>query len=74
MCRSQIPPLPKNRGQYQQKQQTQTRKVKNMNEEDNQTIEPPLEEEDDELESIDPEPTKYITELMEDWNNTNLIE
>ena len=74
MCRSQIPPLPKNRGQYQQRQQTQTRNVKNINEEDNQTIEPTLEQKDDELETIDPEPTMYFTELMEGWNKTNLIE
>ena len=74
MCRSQIPPLPKNRGQYQQRQQTQTRNVKNINEEDNQAIEPSLKAEDDELETIDPEPTMYVTELMEDWNKTNLFE
>ena len=46
LCRSQIRPLPKIRGQCSQRQQTQTRNVKNINEEDNQTIEPPLEEED----------------------------
>ena len=49
-------------------------KTENINEEDNQTIEPPLDEEDDELETIDPEPTMYIKELMEDWNKINLIE
>ena len=73
MCRSQIPPLPKNSGQYQQRQQTRTRNVKDINEEDNQTIEPPLEE-DDETEKIDPKPTMYIKELMEDCNKINLIE
>ena len=56
-----------------QRQQTQTRNVKNINEESNQAIEPPLEEEDDELETIDPEPTMYITKIMEDWNKINLI-
>ena len=74
MFRSQIPPLPENRGQYQQRQQQQTRNVTNINEEDNHTIASPLEEEEDKLETIDPEPTMYITELMEDWNKINLIE
>ena len=73
MCRSQLPPLPKNRGQYQQRQDQQTRNVKNINEEEEETIAPPLEEEEDE-ESIDPEQTMYITELMEDWKKINLIE
>ena len=68
MCRSQLPPLPKNRGQYQQRQNQQTRNVKIINEEE-ETIAPPLEEE----ESIDPEQTMYITELMEDWKKINLI-
>ena len=48
--------------------------MKNISEEDNQTIAPPLEEEEDEMETIDPEPTMYITEQMEDWNKINLIE
>ena len=74
MCRSQIPPLPKNRGQFQQRQQQQTGNIKNISEEDNQTIAPPLEKEEDEMETIDPEPTMYITEQMEDWNKINLIE
>ena len=65
---------PQSRGQYPQRQQTQTRNVRNINEVDNQTVEPPLEEEDYELETIDPEPTMYITELIEDWNKINLIE
>ena len=73
MCRSQLSPLPENRGQYQQKQQTQTRNVKNITEEEKQTIGPPLEE-DYETETIDPEPTIYIRELMEDWSTINLIE
>ena len=73
MCRSQIPSLPKNRGQYQQRQFQQTRNVKNITEKEEETIAPPLEEEEDE-ETIDPEPTMYITELMEDWNKINLIE
>ena len=30
-CRSQLPPLPKNRGQHQQRQKQQTRNVKNIN-------------------------------------------
>ena len=34
ICRSQLPPLPKNRGQYQQRQNQQTRNVKNINEEE----------------------------------------
>ena len=46
--------------------------MKIKNEENNQTIEPPLEEED-ETETIDPEPMMYITELIEDWNKINLI-
>ena len=73
MCRSQLPPLPKNRGQYQQPQIQQTRNVKNINEEEEEIIAPPLEEEEEE-ESIDPEQTMYITELMEDWKKINLIE
>ena len=73
MCRSQIPSLPKNRGQYQQRQFQQTRNVKNIIEEEEETIAPPLEEEEEE-ETIDPEQTMYITELMEDWNKINLIE
>ena len=73
MCRSQIPPLPKNRGQYQQRQIQQTGNVKNINEEEEETIAPPLEEKE-EKESINPEPTMCITELMEDWNKINLIE
>ena len=73
MCRSQILSLTKNRGQYQQRQFQQTRNVKNITEEEEETIAPPLEEEEDE-ETIDPEPTMYITELMEDWNKINLIE
>ena len=75
MCRSQIPPLPKNRGQFQQRQQQQTRNVRNINEEeDSQTIAPPLEEEEEEIETKDQESTMYITELMRDWNKINLIE
>ena len=74
MCRSQIPPLPKKRGQFQQRQQQQQpRNLNNLNEEDNQTIAPSLEEEEDEIEIIDAEPTIYITELMEDGNKNNLI-
>ena len=73
MCRSQIPSLPKIRGQNQQRQFQKTRNVKNITEEEEETIAPPLEEEEDE-ETIDPEPTMYITELMEDWNKINLIE
>ena len=73
MCRSQIPSLPKNRGQYQQRQFQQTRNVKNIIEEEEETIAPPLEEEEEE-ETIDPEQTMYITELMEDWKKINLIE
>ena len=69
MCRSQITPLPKNRGQFQ-RQSEQTRNVKNINEEEEETIAPPLEEEE-ENETIDPELTRYITELMEDWNKIN---
>ena len=72
MCRSQLPPLPKNRRQYQQRQNQQTRNVKNINEEEEEIIAPPLEEEEYE-ESIDPEQTMYITELMEDWKKINLI-
>ena len=53
---------------------TTNKKRKNKNEEDNKTIAPPLEEEEDEIETIDPEPTMYITELMEDWIKINLIE
>ena len=63
MCRSQIPPLPKNRGRYLQKQITQTRNLKDINELDTQEIEPPLEKEN-EIETIGPEPTMYITELI----------
>ena len=74
MCRSQTPPLSMNRGQFQQRQQQQTRNVKNINEEDNQIIAPSLEEEEDDIETIDPEPAMYITELIEDWNKINLIE
>ena len=73
MCKSQLPPLPRNRGQYQQRQQTQTRNVKNITEEEKQTIEPPLEEDYD-IETFDSEPTMYIRELMEDWSTVNLIE
>ena len=73
MCRSQLPPLPKNRGQYQQRQNQKTRNVKNINEEEEETIATPLEEEEDE-ESIDSEQTMCITELMEDWKKINLIE
>ena len=73
ILRSQIPLLPKNRGQYSQRQQIQTRNVKNINEEKTQEIEPPLEEED-EIEKIDPEPTMYITDFMADWNTINIIE
>ena len=47
--------------------------MKNINEKDTQEIEPPLDEED-EIETVDPEPTMYITELMENWNTINLIE
>ena len=47
--------------------------MKIITEKDNQTIEPPLEEEY-ERETLDPEPTMYIRELMEDWNRINLIE
>ena len=65
MCRSQLPPLPKNRGQNQQRQNQQTRNVKNINVEEEETIAPPLEEEEEE-ELIDPESTMYIAELMED--------
>ena len=72
MCRSQIPPLPKNRGHFQRQNQ-QTRNVKNINEEEEETIAPPLEEEE-ENKTIDTEPTMYITELMEDWNKMNYIE
>ena len=73
ICRSQLPPLPKNRGQYPQRQNQQTRNVKNISVEKEQTIAPPLDEEEEE-ESIDPEPTMYITEFMEDWKKINLIE
>ena len=72
MCRSQIPQLPKNRGHFQRQNQ-QTRNVKNINEEEEETIAPPLEEEE-ENETIDPEPTMYLTEFMEDWNKINYIE
>ena len=72
ICRSQIPPLSKNRGQFQRQNQ-QTRNVKNINEEEEETIAPPLEEVQAN-ETIDSEPTKYITELMEDWNKINYIE
>ena len=65
MCRSQLPSLPRNRGQYQQRQQTQSKNVKNITEEENQSIEPPLEEEYD-IETVDPEQTMYIRELKED--------
>ena len=68
-----MPPLPKNTGQFLQRQQTQTRNMNNINESDTQEIEPPLEGAD-EIETTDPEPTRYITELMEDWNKVNLIE
>ena len=73
LCRSQIPPLPRNRGQFQQRQQMQTRNVKNITEEGIQEIELPLEEEY-ETETKDPEQTIYIRELMEDWSSVNLIE
>ena len=73
MCRSQLPPLPRDRGQYQQRQQTQTRNVKNITEEEKQTIEPQLEV-DYNIETLDSEPTMYIRELMEDWSTINLIE
>ena len=63
MCRSQLPPVTKNRGQYQQRQQTQTRNVKNIIEEDNQKIEPQLEEEYG-SETLDPESTMNIRELI----------
>ena len=43
MCRSQIPPLPKNRGQFQRQTQ-KTRNVKNINEEEEKIKAPPLEE------------------------------
>ena len=72
MCRSQLPPLPRNREQYQQRQQTQSKNVKNITEEENQSIESPLEEEYD-IEKVDPEQTMYIRELMEDWSTVNLI-
>ena len=42
-------------------------------EKEEETIAPPLEEEE-ENETNDPEPTMYITELMEDWNKINYIE
>ena len=73
MCRSQLPQLPRNRGQYQHRQQTQSKTEKNITDEENQSIELPLEEEYD-IETVDPEPTMYIKELMEDWNTVNLIE
>ena len=73
MCRSQLPPLPRNRGQYQERQQTQTRNVKNITEEEKQTIEPPLEGDYD-IETLDSEPKIYIRELKEDWSTINLIE
>ena len=47
--------------------------MKKFTEEDNPAIEPPLEEEY-ETETLDPEPTMHIRELMEDWNTINLIE
>ena len=65
--------MPRKRGQCTQRQPTQSRNLKNINETDGQEIESPLEEED-EIETIDPEPTIYITELMEDWNKLNQIE
>ena len=69
MRRLQIPPIPKNRGHFQRQNQ-QTRNVKNINEEEEEKIAPPLEEEE-ESETNDPEPTMYITE---DWNKINYIE
>ena len=72
MCRLQIPPLPKNRGQFTHRQQTQTRNVKTINESATQEIAPPLEE-NYEIETIDPEPTMYITELMGYWNKISLV-
>ena len=73
MCRSQLPPLPRNKGQNQQRQQTQTRNVKNITEEEKQTIKPALGEDYD-IETLDPEQTMYIGELMEDWSTINLIQ
>ena len=72
MCRSQIPTPPKNRGHFQRQNQ-QTRNVKNINEEEEITI-ATLMEEEEENKTIDPKPTMYITELMEDWNKINYIE
>ena len=56
ICRSQIPPPPRNRIELSQKQPTQTINVKNIKQSATQEIAPPLEEED-EIETIDPEAT-----------------
>ena len=73
---STIPPLPRNRGNrghYTQRQQIQSRNVKNINESDNQENGLPLEEED-EVDTVNPEPIIYVTEIMEDWIKINPTE
>ena len=88
MCRSDIPPrrveiqntqrsyqrayINKNQQQNNTQQQTNTRRVRNIQAiPDDSTIQ---EEEETETETIDPESTCYIREMMEDWNSINFIE
>ena len=88
MCRSDTPPRRieiqntqrNNQGTYNNKnqqqnntqQQTNTRRVRNIQavQHDN----PIQEEEETETETVDPESTCYIREMMEDWSSINFIE
>ena len=75
MCRSKIPPLPSRRpnqrGLLQRPQgQSNQLKVRQVQE---QLMEQADEEEEEELESVDPESALYIKELSEDWAGINHI-
>ena len=74
MCRSKIPPLPAwksmQRGSYQRSQgQNSQLKVRQIQEQ-LITVE---EQEDEEVESVDPESALHIKELSEDWADINHI-
>ena len=88
MCKAEMPPRPTQRPQLRTNKQSRnttstnqnnnyqqnTRRVRNIKTTTTDFVSQTGSNQSEENESIDPESTCYIREMMEDWNTVNLLQ